>query len=168
MAVFSWDVRDPWSGKPITLVPAAYPDISLFHVPRCDKYGNAQIDGILVEDFELARASRRVIISTEEIIDEEVIRDNPHHTVIPFYMVDAVCETPFGAHPTLMPYLYYFDEPHIQEWLQLSKTEEGTRQYLEKYVYGVDDFSAYLEKVGGVGKLKQLQSIETSLMINKA
>ena len=160
-------IRDPWSGKPVTLVPAAYPDVSLFHVPRCDKYGNAQIDGILVEDFELARASRKVILSTEEIIDEEVIRDSPHLTVIPFYLVDAVCEAPFGAHPTLMPYLYYFDEPHIQEWLQLSKTEEGTRQYLEEYVYGVDDFAVYLEKIGGVEKLKQLQSIEMSLMNNK-
>jgi glutaconate CoA-transferase, subunit A len=157
-------ISDPWSGKPVTLVPAAYPDVSLFHVPRCDKYGNAQIDGILVEDFELARASRRVILSTEEIVDEEVIRDNPHHTVIPFYLVDAVCEAPFGAHPTLMPYLYYFDEAHIHEWLDLSKTEEGTCQYLEKYVYSVDDFSAYLEKIGGVQKLKHLQYIETSQM----
>lgn len=157
-------VRDPWSGKPVLLVPAAYPDVALFHVPRCDKYGNAQIDGILVEDFELARASRRVIISTEQIIDEEEIRDHPHQTVIPFYLVDAVCEAPFGAHPTLMPYLYYFDEAHIHEWLQISKTEEGTRQYLDKYVYSVDDFPAYLEKIGGAAKLGQLQSIETSLM----
>jgi len=157
-------IRDPWSGKPITLIPAAYPDVSLFHVPRCDKYGNAQIDGILVEDFELARASRRVILSTEEIVDEEVIRDNPRQTVIPFYLVDAVCEAPFGAHPALMPYLYYFDEAHIQEWLEVSKTEEGTHSYLEKYVYSVKDFPAYLEKIGGMEKLEKLQYIETSVM----
>ncbi len=30
-------VRDPWSGKPITLLPAAYPDVALFHVPRFDR-----------------------------------------------------------------------------------------------------------------------------------
>jgi 3-oxoacid CoA-transferase subunit A/glutaconate CoA-transferase subunit A len=67
-----------------------------------------------------------------------------------------------------MPYLYYFDEAHIQMWLQLSKTEDGTRQYLEKYVYGVEDFSAYLEIIGGLDKLTRLQSIETSLMNNQA
>ena len=66
-------VRDPWSGKPVCLIPAAYPDVAMFHVPRCDIYGNAQIDGILVEDFELARAARRVMITTEEIVDEDVI-----------------------------------------------------------------------------------------------
>jgi len=153
-------VRDPWSGKPVCLLPAAYPDVAMFHVPRCDKYGNAQIDGILVEDFELSRAARRVIVTTEEIVDEEVIRRAPDRTVIPFYLVDAVCEVPYGAHPTQMPYLYYFDEAHIREWLTLSRTEEGTKAYFDQYVFGVRDFEEYLERVGGVRKLTYLKRVE--------
>jgi acyl CoA:acetate/3-ketoacid CoA transferase alpha subunit len=153
-------IRDPWSGKIVTLLPAAYPDVALFHVPRCDRYGNAQIDGILVEDFELARAARRVIITTEEIVDEEEIRRDPRQTVIPFYVVDAVCEVPYGAHPTLMPYQYFFDEEHIREWMTLSKTEEGTQEYLDKYVFGVADFDEYLERIGGLRKLHQLRQVE--------
>ena len=80
---------DPWSGKPVCLIPAAYPDVAMFHVPRCDMYGNAQIEGVVVEDFELARAARRVIVTAEEVVDECVIRDEPWRTVIPFYVVDA-------------------------------------------------------------------------------
>jgi len=153
-------VRDPWSGKPVCLLPACYPDVALFHVHRCDKYGNAQIDGILVEDFELARAAQRVIVTTEEIVDEETIRRQPDRTAIPFFVVDAVCEVPYGAHPTQMPYLYYFDEEHIREWLTVSRTEEGARAYFEKYVFGVRDFEEYLERVGGVRKLNELRRIE--------
>ena len=153
-------VRDPWSGKPVCLLPACYPDVAMFHVPRCDKYGNAQIDGILVEDFELARAARRLIVTTEEIVDEEAIRQDPGRTVIPFFLVDAVCEVPYGAHPTEMPYLYFFDEQHIHEWLTISKTEEGTREYFEKYVLGVQDFEEYLELVGGVRQLNYLKRVE--------
>lgn len=153
-------MTDPWSGKTVTLLPAAYPDVALFHVPRCDKYGNACIDGIIVEDFELARASRRVIITTEEIVDEEETRRNPRGTVIPFYVVDAVCEVPYGAHPTEMPYRYFFDEQHIYEWLELSKTEEGAKEYYEKYVFGVKDFDEYLEKIGGLNMLNQLKKVE--------
>lgn len=153
-------VRDPWSGKPIVLIPAAYPDVALFHVPRCDKYGNAQIDGILVEDFELSRAARRVIVSTEEIVDEDAIRANPRHTVIPYYVVDAVVEVPCGAHPTQMPYLYYFDEEHIREWLHLSTTDEGVQEYMDRYVFGVQDFEEYLERVGGIRKMNLLRRIE--------
>jgi len=58
-------VKDPFSGKPICLLPACYPDVVFVHVHRCDKYGNSQIDGIIIEDFELARAARRLIITTE-------------------------------------------------------------------------------------------------------
>ena len=153
-------VKDPYSGQPICLVPAAYPDVAFFHVPRCDRYGNAQIDGILVEDFELARAARRVIITTEEIVDAEVIRAHPQRTAIPFFVVDAVCEVPYGAHPSQMPGLYFFDEEHIGEWLRLSKTEEGTQEYFEKYVFGADDFAGYLELVGGADKLRYLERVE--------
>jgi glutaconate CoA-transferase, subunit A len=153
-------VTDPWSGKPVCLIPAAYPDVAMFHVPRCDRFGNAQIEGIVVEDFELARAARRVIVSAEEVVDESVIRSEPCRTVIPFYAVDAVCEVPHGAHPTQMPYLYYFDEAHIADWLRLARTPEGVEEYLERYVFPVPDFDGYLELVGGRRRLDELARIE--------
>lgn len=152
-------IQDPWSGKPVCLIPAAYPDVAMFHAPRCDMYGNVQIDGIAVEDFELARAARRVIVTVEEIVDTEVIQSAPWRTMIPFYVVDAVCEVPYGAHPTQMPYLYFFDEENIGEWLEMAKTEEGAAAYLEKYVFGVNDFEEYLERVGGVRKLNYLKRV---------
>ena len=153
-------VKDPFSGKPIVLLPAAYPDAVFIHVPRCDKWGNCQIDGIMIEDFELARAARRLIITTEKVVGEDVIRKKPDLTKIPYFLVDAVCEVPFGAHPCAMPYMYYFDEYHIAEWLDLSKTDEGVNKYLEKYVFGVKDHADYLKKIGGKKKLKQLAKIE--------
>jgi acyl CoA:acetate/3-ketoacid CoA transferase alpha subunit len=152
-------IEDPWSRKPICLVPACYPDVALFHVHRCDPYGNAQIDGIMMEDFELARAARRLIITTEEIIDHEEIQRQPWRTIIPFYLVDAVIEVPFGAHPTEMPVTYYFDEQHIAHWLEVSKTPQGTSAYFDEYVFGVLDFEAYLEKVGGIRKLAHLKRV---------
>jgi 3-oxoacid CoA-transferase subunit A/glutaconate CoA-transferase subunit A len=156
-------IEDPWSGKPICLVPACYPDAALFHVHRCDQFGNAQIDGILVEDFELARAARRVIITSEEIIPHEEIQSQPWRTTIPFYLVDAVIQVPFGAHPTEMPVTYYFDEEHIAHWLEVSKTAEGVEQYFKEYVFGVPNYEAYLEKVGGqrlLARLKQVMNLQ--------
>jgi 3-oxoacid CoA-transferase subunit A/glutaconate CoA-transferase subunit A len=153
-------VNDPFSGKPICLLPAAYPDIAIIHVHRCDKYGNAQIDGTVNEDIEIARASRRVILTTEELIDTERIRSEPWKTVIPYYVVDAVIEVPYGAHPCNMTHMYYFDEEHLGEWLKLSKTPEGVQEYFEKYVYGVDSFDEYLELIGGIGKLDHLKKVE--------
>jgi len=153
-------MTDPFSGKPVCLLPSCYPDVAVIHVPRCDRFGNAQIDGIMVEDFELSRAARHLILTTEKIVDSKQIRQEPWKTVIPFYLVSAVVEVPFGSHPCQMPYLYFFDEDHIGEWLSLSATDDGVRQYLDKYVYGVDDFQQYLKLAGGVKKLAQLNRIE--------
>ena len=153
-------VMDPFSGKPINLIPAAYPDVAFIHVHRCDIYGNAQIDAILVEDFELARCARRLIITTEEIIDNEIIRKEPWRTVIPFLVVDAVVKVPYGSHPCEMPGIYYYDEDHIAEWLNLSRTPDGVDEYLNKFVFGVDSFDDYLELCGGTTKLNYLKRRE--------
>ncbi len=152
--------EDPFSGKSVCLLPSCNPDVVFIHAHRCDKYGNTQIDGIAVEDIQLARCARRLIITTEEVIDENVIREKPWRTTIPFYHVDAVVEVPWGSHPCEMPYLYFFDENHIGEWLKVSKTEEGTKEYFDRYVYGVNDFQEYLELVGGDDNMKYLSEIE--------
>lgn len=153
-------MTDPFTGKPITLLPACYPDFVFIHVHRCDKFGNAQIDGIIMEDMELAMAAKRLIITTEKIVDEEVIRRSPDRTTIPFYIVDAVCHVPYGSHPGNMPGLYYSDEKHMAEWLSLSKTDEGVKEYLDKYVHGVKDFKMYVKLIGGRSKMRYLKKLE--------
>ncbi len=153
-------VRDPYSGKTFALLPACYPDVAFIHVHRCDRFGNSQIDGVSIMDCDLARAARRLVITTEKVVDDDAIRNEPSRTVIPFYTADAVVEVPYGSHPGNMPLLYYSDEEHIAEWLKLSKTQEGTVHYFDKYVYGANDFDEYIELVGGKAKMKRLREIE--------
>ena len=141
-------VECPFTGDPICLVPALVLDVGLVHVHRVDKYGNAQIDGISGFAAELARASRRLLISAEEIVDTDVIRDQPDRTIIPYYLVDAVIEAPYGAHPGEMCYRYARDEDQIKEWVQASKDQRTTRDYMEKYIYSVKDHQGYLDLVG--------------------
>ena len=86
----------PFTGEKMALVPALNPDVVICHVHRCDIHGNAQIDGAVVKDDLSTRASKRVIMTTEEIVDSEEIRREPWRTVIPYYLVDAVVEVPWG------------------------------------------------------------------------
>ena len=141
-------IECPFTSDPICLLPALVLDVGIIHVHRCDKYGNAQIDGISGFAAELARASKRLIISTEEIVEESFIRQNPDRTIIPYYLVDAVVDAPFGSHPGEMCYCYKRDEKQIKAWVSASKSSESTDQYLEKYIYSVDDHHGYLELVG--------------------
>jgi 3-oxoacid CoA-transferase subunit A/glutaconate CoA-transferase subunit A len=59
-----------------------------------------------------------------------------------------------------MPMEYFFDEDHISEWLRLSKTDDGVKEYLEKYVYSINSFDQYLRLIGGQRKLNRLKKME--------
>jgi len=141
-------VEDPFTGDPIALLPALILDVGLIHVHRADKYGNAQIDGISGFAFELARASKRLLISAEEIVSTDLIRQEPARTIIPHFLVDAVIKAPFGSHPGEMCYVYERDEPQIKAWAEASKDPETTQAYLQKYIYDLKDHQAYLDLIG--------------------
>ena len=141
-------VECPFTGDPVCLIPALILDVGLIHVHRADVHGNAQIDGISGFAFEMSRACKRLIVSAEKIVPTEEIRRFPDRTIIPYYLVDAVVEAPFGSYPGEMCYVYERDEAQIQEWVQESKTAEGAKAYLDKYVHGVRDHSQYLELIG--------------------
>ncbi len=153
-------VEDPWSKKPICLIPSVNPDIVFIHVPRADKFGNCQFDGYVVEDFEIARAARTLVITTEKIIDNEEIRTHPENTLIPGFFVDAVVEVKYGCHPCNMPGQYYFDEVAIGDWLEVSKTEEGVKEWMDKFVFGVKNFAEYIELNGGEKNMHYLHELE--------
>lgn len=141
-------IEDPFTGLKVCLLPALVLDVAIIHVHRADKYGNAQIEGITGFAAEMARASKRLIISTEEIVDTDEIRKYPDRTIIPYYLVDAVVHAPFGSHPGEMAYVYGRDEPVIKEWVESSRTVEGAKAYLDKYIYGVKNHQEYLELIG--------------------
>jgi acyl CoA:acetate/3-ketoacid CoA transferase alpha subunit len=141
-------VEDPFGGDPIALLPALILDVGLIHVHRADKHGNAQIDGISGFAFELARASKRLLISAEEIVSTDEIRRQPDRTIIPYYLVDAVIHAPFGSHPGEMCYEYERDEDQIKAWVEASRDPETTQAYLQKYIYDLKDHQAYLDLIG--------------------
>lgn len=141
-------VEDPFTGAKVALLPALVLDVALIHVHRADKYGNCQIEGISGFAAEMSRACKRLIVSAEEIVPTEEIRKYPDRTIIPYFLVDAVVHAPYGSHPGEMAYLYGRDEPGIKEWVDMSKTAEGSKAYLDKYVYGVKDHDEYLKRIG--------------------
>lgn len=154
------EILCPFTGKKYLAVPALFPDVAIIHVHEADIYGNSEIQGILVSDVELARASKKVIITCERLAPTESFRDNPQKTTIPYYLVDAVIEVPYGSYPGNMPYEYYSDEEHLAEWLQAEEDPETYRQFLEKYIYGTMDFHEYLELCGGLEKMQKLRRLE--------
>jgi len=153
-------IECPFTGKKYAAVPACWPDVAAIHVHAADMYGNSVIRGISVADLELARAAKRLIITTEKLVHNEIIREDPTHTSIPFYMVDAVVEVPYGSYPGNMPYLYFSDEVHLAHWMKVEKDPAAFEEFLDTYIYSCADFGDYLEKCGGLKRIEELQKLE--------
>jgi glutaconate CoA-transferase subunit A len=141
-------VTDPYSGREIVVVPALKPDVAIVHVQRADVEGNAQIWGIVGEQKEAAFAASRVILTAEEIVEASVIRSDPNRTLIPGFIVDAVCHVPYCAHPSYTQGFYDRDNEFYLQWDQISRTRQGVKAYLDEWVYGVGDRAEYWDKLG--------------------
>jgi len=141
-------VTDPYSGKEVIVVPPLNPDVAIVHVQRADAHGNAHIWGILGEQKEAAFAARKVILTAEEIVDEEVIRSDPNRTMIPEFIVSAVCHVPYCAHPSYTQGYYDRDNAFYLAWDKISESPEAIRAYLDEWVLGVPDRQVYWEKLG--------------------
>jgi glutaconate CoA-transferase subunit A len=141
-------VTDPYSGREVITVPALHPDVAIVHVQRCDPQGNAHLWGIVGEQKEVAFAAKKVILTAEEIVDESVIRSDPNRTLIPGFIVSAVCHVPFAAHPSYAQGYYDRDNEFYLGWDKISESPELTRQYLDEWVYGVKDREEYYRKLG--------------------
>jgi len=154
------EITCPFTGEKLVALPALYPDVGIVHVHRADVYGNAQIDGISIADYDVVRASKHVIVSAESIVDTDEIRRDPSKTLVPYWLVDAVCHVPYGGYPGDMPYEYFSDEDHLAEWLEAEKDDATLDEFLNKYIYGTANFQEYLALKGGEKRMAELRALQ--------
>ena len=140
----------PYTGETLHAVPALYPDVSLIHVHRADRFGNCQIDGYPHMDADLALAASTVLVTAEEIVSEDEIRRHPDRTVIPSFAVDALVHVPYGSYPHECYGLYDSEPDHFGGYVDGIKEHGagGVARYLDRYVYGPTSHADYLDLFG--------------------
>ena len=153
---------DPFGGPPVTVVSAVSPDAALIHAQRADRTGNIQVYGTTAVIEEQARAAKRLIVSVEEIVESSELRRHPEATLIPSFLVDAVVETPFGAHPTGTFRYYQHDPAHIACYYAASRAPDTFAAYLDEWVFRPRDQWAYLDQVG----LPRLMALRVDPFLN--
>lgn len=154
-------IKCPFSGEDVILVPALKPDVAIIHAQRADIYGNTQIDGLNWLADDMAKASKKTLVSAEEIVDREVIRHSVEAKIqgatIPGMLVDAVTHAPFGAHPTACYDLYDLDTEHLRAYVETGRDPKNLQAYLQKFVFNTKSHMDYLNLIG-VEKLFELRS----------
>ena len=141
-------VRDPFTGKEITVVKPVKLDVAIIHVQRSDPEGNSQIWGITGEQKEAAFAAKRVIVTAEEIVDSGTIKGDPNRTIVPGLVVSAVVLDPWGAHPSYAQGFYDRDNNFYLRWDKISRDKSSADKYLQEWVYELNDRDEYMAKLG--------------------
>jgi len=138
----------PQGASKLHAVKALHPEVSIVHVQRADAEGNAHCWGNFGVLVEGVRAAKRVIVIAEEIVEPEVIASDPNRTVIPGFLVNAVVECRYGAHPSPVQGYYKRDDAFFRQYHAQTKMQSDSDAWLERWVYSVADRPAYMNQLG--------------------
>jgi len=146
---FFYQIFSPFSPKEsLWAIRALAPDVTIVHVQRCDREGNAHCWGNFGIMLEGVRAAKRVVVVAEEVVAAEVIASDPNRTVIPGFLVSAVVECPYGAHPSPVQGYYKRDDAFFRQYHEQTKTKADSDAWLQRWVHGVKDRRAYINQLG--------------------
>jgi glutaconate CoA-transferase subunit A len=146
---FFYQIISPFEPKETLLaVRAIVPDVTIVHVQRADANGNAHCWGNFGVMLEAVRAARKVILCAEEIVPEEIIASDPNRTVIPGFLVSAVVESRYGAHPSPVQGCYKRDDAFFQRYHAETKTQLAFDVWAQKWIHGVTDRENYSRLLG--------------------
>lgn len=159
------EITDPFTGKIIGAFTSLRPDVAAIHVTMADIEGNGIMIGSEWNRFEMSRAAGKVVLIADYIVDTDCMRQYPNLTRIISEVVDAVIYWPMSAWPAGSPGVHDSDEEHMFYMNDRLKTEEGTREYVEKYVKSYRTREEFL-KVIGDEKTKKLRNTNTAFLID--
>ena len=136
----------PFTGETLAAVPSVRLDVTVIHAQKADRKGNVLIAGILGVQKEAALAAKRCIVTVEEIVDD--LQAPMNACVLPTWALSAVCLVPGGAHPSYAYGYYERDNRFYQQWDPIARDRDTFTAWIDEFIRGTEDFSAFQEKIG--------------------
>ncbi|HET8653074.1 MAG TPA: CoA-transferase [Gaiellaceae bacterium] len=125
-------IECPFTGEQLAAVPAIRPDVGIVHAQQADEAGNVQLWGISGVQKEAVLASRRSIVTVEEIVP--ALEPRPTAVFLPGWTITAVALAPGGAHPSYAHGYYDRDNAFYLRWDEISRDRESFRAWMERHV----------------------------------
>ena len=122
-------IECPFTGERLAAVPAHRPDVGIIHAQKADRAGNVLIEGIIGVQKEVVLASKRSIVTVEEIVDDFGAR-SPNAVILPSWTITAIVAAPGGARPSYAHGYYARDNSFYVAWDELSRDREAFSAWL--------------------------------------
>ena len=72
----------------------------------------------------------------------------PESNQIPYFVVDAIVENPWGAYPSAVPFYYDYDAPFMRGMDAASRNPEDMKKWLDEWVFSPKSWEEMITKVG--------------------
>jgi glutaconate CoA-transferase subunit A len=131
----------PFTGEVLAATRALNPDVAIIHAQKADRKGNVLIQGITGIQKEAVLASKKAIVTVEEIVDD--LDASMNACVLPAWVLDFVCQVPGGAHPSYAHGYYQRDNAFCKAWDGISRNRETFLAWMQQHVLGTEDFAAF-------------------------
>ena len=122
----------PFTGERVAAVPAIRPDVGIVHAQQADEAGNVQLWGISGVQKEVVLASRRSIVTVEEIVP--VLVPRPTGVILPGWTITAVSVARRGAHPSYAHGYYDRDNAFYVRWDAISRDRDQFSAWMSEHV----------------------------------
>jgi glutaconate CoA-transferase, subunit A len=140
-------VTCPFTGEELAAIPAHRPDVAVIHAQRADRQGNVMIEGVLGVQKEAVLASKRSVVTVEEIVDALPER-SLNAVVLPHWTVGYVGEVPGGAFPSYAQGFYPRNNSFYKAWDEISRERDTFLTWMKQNVMekGPEVFAQYARK----------------------
>jgi glutaconate CoA-transferase subunit A len=138
----------PFSGEKLAAVPAIRPDAGIVHAQKADRAGNVMIEGIVGVQKEVVLASKRSVVTVEEIVEDFGAR-SPNAVILPAWTVGAIAVVPGGAYPSYAFGYYKRDNAAYKAWDAISRDRDAFLAWMKQHVLeqGPEAFAAHARNV---------------------
>ena len=120
----------------------------MIHAQRADKAGNVMLEGVLGVQKEAVLASKRSLVTVEEIVDELPPDRSLNACVLPSWTVGHIAEVPGGAFPSYAQGYYPRTNAFYKRWDAISRDRDGFLKWMDENVLkkGPEIFADHVRK----------------------
>lgn len=138
-------VTCPFTGKVLAAVPAINPDVAIIHAQKADKEGNVWLKDIVGVQKEAVLAAKVAIVTVEEIV--ESVDDSQGGTIIPSWVIEAVCCVPMGAFPSYASGYYPRNNRFYIKWDAIARDHATFSAWMQQFVLDTRDHQQFMDKL---------------------
>jgi glutaconate CoA-transferase, subunit A len=137
----------PFTGEQLAAVPAHRPDVAIVHALKADRAGNVLLEGIVGVQKEVVLASKRSIVTVEEIVEDFGPRSF-NAVILPGWTVGAIVKVPGGAYPSYAQGYYKRDNAFYISWDKIARERETFLAWMKANVLeqGPDVFAKHVQR----------------------